>query len=93
MRLAGHAQTGVLRVIIAVVSRSDDWVDRAKTTLGALRRSLEAEGGSLVVSQGPPEIVGAVSAWGALGPAALITSGIQAALDPAGILNRGTSPQ
>ena len=93
MRLAGHAQTGVLRVMIAVVGRSDDWVDRAKTTLGVLRRSLEAEGGSLVVSQGPPEIVGAVSAWGALGPAALFTSGIQAALDPAGILNRGTSPQ
>ena len=46
-----------------------------------------------MVSQGPPEIVGAVSAWGALGPAALFTSGIQAALDPAGILNRGTSPQ
>ena len=93
MRLAAHAHTGVLRVMIAVVSRSDDWVDRAKTALGVLRRSLEAEGGSLVVSQGPPEIVGAISAWGDLGPAALFSAGIQAAFDPAGILARGGLPQ
>jgi glycolate oxidase FAD binding subunit len=93
MRLAGHAQTGVLRVMIGVVGRSDDWVDRAKTALGVLRQSLEAEGGSLVVSQGPPEVVGAVSAWGALGPTALLTTGLQAAFDPAGILDRGGSPQ
>ncbi len=94
MRLAAHAHTGVLRVMIAVVSRSDEaWLDRANTTLGVLRRSLEAEGGSLVISQGPPEIVGAISAWGDLGPASLFTTGIQAAFDPAGILTRGGSPQ
>ena len=93
MRLAAHAHTGVLRVMIAVVSRSDGWVDRAKTVLGVLRRSLEAEGGSLVVSQGPPEIVAAISAWGELGPAAQFSAGIQAAFDPAGILARGGSPQ
>ncbi len=94
MRLAAHAHAGVLRVMIAVVSRSDEaWLDRANTTLGVLRRSLEAEGGSLVISQGPPEIVDAVSAWGDLGPASLFTTGIQAAFDPAGILTRGGSPQ
>ncbi len=93
MRLAGHAHTGVLRVMIAKVSRSDDWVARAKTVLGVLRRSLEAEGGSLVISQGPPEVVVAVSAWGELGPAALLSTGIQEAFDPAGILARGGSPQ
>ncbi len=93
MRLAAHAHVGVLRVMIAKLTRSDDWVDRAKTTLGVLRRSLEAEGGSLVISQGPPEIVGAVSAWGEPGPAAFFTAGIQAAFDPAGILARGGSPQ
>ena len=93
MRLAAHAHTGVLRVMIAKVGRSDDWVDRTRTVLGVLRRSLEAEGGSLVVSQGPPEIVSAVSAWGELGPTALFSSGIQAAFDPAGILARGGSPQ
>ena len=93
MRLAAHAHTGVLRVIIARVTRSDDWVDRAKTALGVLRRSLEAEGGSLVISQGPPEIVDVISAWGELGPAALFTAGIQAAFDPAGILARGRLPR
>ncbi len=93
MRLAAHAHTGVLRVMIDKVSRSDDWVGRAKTVLGVLRRSLEAEGGSLVVSQGPPELVGAVSAWGELGPAALFAAGIQATFDPAGILTRSRLPQ
>jgi len=93
MRLAAHAQTGVLRVMIAVVSRPDDWVNQAKKVLGVLRRALEAEGGSLVVSQGPPEIVAAISAWGELGPAAQFSAGIQAAFDPAGILARGGSPQ
>ena len=93
MRLAAHAHAGVLRVMIARVTRSDGWVDRAKTVLGVLRRSLEAEGGSLVISQGPSEIVGAISAWGELGPAALFTAGIQAAFDPAGILTRGRLAQ
>ncbi len=93
MRLAAHAQSGVLRVMIAVVSRPDDWVNQAKKVLGVLRRALEAEVGSLVVSQGPPEIVAAISAWGELGPAALFSAGIQEAFDPAGILDRSRSPQ
>ena len=93
MRLAAHAHSGVLRVMIAKVSRSDAWVDRAIEALGDLRRSLEAEGGSLVVSQSPPEIVGALGAWGESGPAALFTAGIQAAFDPASILAQGRFPQ
>jgi hypothetical protein len=88
MRLAAHACTGVLRVMIAKVSRSDDWVDRATLALADLRRSLEAEGGSLVVSQGPPEIVGAIGAWSESGPTAVFSAGIQAAFDPASILSR-----
>ena len=35
-----------------------------------------------MISQGPPEIVGAVSAWGELGPAAFFSVGIQAAFEP-----------
>jgi glycolate oxidase FAD binding subunit len=93
MRLAAHAHTGVLRVMIAKVSRSDAWLDRATEALGDLRRSLEVEGGSLVVSQGPPEIVGLMGAWGQSGPAALFTTGIQAAFDPASILAQGRFPQ
>jgi hypothetical protein len=87
MRLAAHAHTGVLRVMIARVGRSGEWVDRATTVLVDLRRSLEAERGSLVVSQGPPEIVGAVGAWGESGSSALFSAGIQAAFDPASILS------
>ena len=92
MRLAAHARTGVLRVMIASVSRSDGWVDGAAAALVDLRRSLEGEGGSLVVSQGPPEIVGPMGAWGESGPTALFTAGIQAAFDPASILARGRLP-
>ncbi len=93
MRLAAHAPTGVLRVMIAKVSRSDAWLDRATAALGDLRRSLEAEGGSLVVSQGPPELVGSMGAWGESGSAALFNAGIQAAFDPASILAQGRMPQ
>ena len=93
MRMAAHAHTGVLRVMIAKLTRSDDGLDQATVVLGVLRRFLEAEGGSLVVSQGPPEIVGAMGAWGESGPKALFTAGIQAAFDPASILAQGRFPQ
>ena len=93
MRLAAHAHTGVLRVMIARMIRSDDGLDQATVVLGVLRRSLEAEGGSLVVSQGPPEIVGAMGAWGESGEVAPFTAGIQAAFDPASILAQGRFPQ
>ncbi len=93
MRLAAHAHTGVLRVMISSVSRMDEWENRATSVLEDLRRSLEAEGGSLVVSQGPPEIVGALGARGESGPGALFTAGIQAAFDPASILAPGRLPQ
>ena len=93
MRMAAHAHTGVLRVMIAKLTRSDDGLDQARVVLGVLRRFLEAEGGSLVVSQGPPEIVGAMGAWGESGPTALFTAGIQAAFDPASILAQGRFPQ
>jgi glycolate oxidase FAD binding subunit len=93
MRLAAHAHTGVLRVMIARMIRSDDGLDQATVVLGVLRRSLEAEGGSLVVSQGPPEIVGAMGAWGESGQVAPFTAGIQAAFDPASILAQERFPQ
>jgi glycolate oxidase FAD binding subunit len=93
MRMAAHANTGVLRVMIAKMTRSDGRLDQAKVVLGVLRRSLEAEGGSLVVSQGPAEILEAMGPWGASGPAAVFNSGIQAAFDPASILAQGRFPQ
>ena len=93
MRMAAHAHMGVLRVMIAKLIRSDERLDQAKVVLGVLRRSLEAEGGSLVVSQGPPEIVEAMGAWGESGPVAVFNAGLQAAFDPASILAQGRFPQ
>jgi glycolate oxidase FAD binding subunit len=93
MRLAAHAHTGVLRVMIAKVTRSDEGLKHATVVLGVLRQSLEAEGGSLVVSQGPPKIVGAVGAWGESGPTAPFAAGIRAAFDPSSILAQGRFPQ
>ena len=94
MRMAAHAYAGVLRVMIAKMTRSDDGrLDQAKVVLGVMRRSLEAEGGSLVVSQGPPEIVEAMGAWGESGPTAVFNAGIQAAFDPASILAQGRLSQ
>ena len=93
MRLAAHACTGVLRVMIAKVTRADEGLKNATVVLGVLRRSLEAEGGSLVISQGPPDIVGAVGAWGDAGPTAPLTAGIQAAFDPSSILAQGRLSQ
>jgi len=93
MRLAAHAYTGVLRVMIAKLSRAEGWLERSNAVLGELRRSLEEKGGSLVVSQGPPEIVGAVGAWGETGPAAVFAERIRAAFDPASILAQGRLPQ
>ena len=93
MRLAAHGYTGVMRVMIAKLSRAENWQERTHAVLRDLRRSLEAEGGSLVVSQGPPEIVGAVGAWGESGPAAVFAERIRAAFDPASILAQGRLPQ
>ena len=93
MRLAAHAHTGVLRVMIAKMTRPDEGLKQATVVLGVLRRSLEVEGGSLVVSQGPPGIVESMGAWGESGPAAPFTTGIQAAFDPASILAQGRFPQ
>ncbi len=93
MRLAAHAHTGVLRVMISQVSRAGEWVDRTVSTLADLRRSLEASRGSLVVSTGPAEIVDALGAWGESGPAAEFNAGVQAAFDPASILTRDRVPQ
>jgi glycolate oxidase FAD binding subunit len=93
MRLAAHAQSGVLRVMIAKVIRGQGWVEGTIALLSDLRRSLEAEGGSLVVSQGPPEVVGSLGAWGEPGPVAPLTTGIQGAFDPASVLARGRMPQ
>lgn len=86
-RLAGHVQSGVLRVIISRIARGEGWVDRAAEVLERVRGGLEAEGGSLTISRGPPELVGAVGAWGDIGAARSLMEALKREFDPAGILS------
>jgi hypothetical protein len=92
-RLAVHAYTGVLRVMIGKLRRADGWPDEAIEVLEGLRRSLVAKEGSLVVSQGPPEIVGPTGAWGTSQSTAIFASRIREVFDPASILSQGRLPQ
>ena len=87
--MAAHAQTGVLRVIIARVHRREGWLESAVSSLANLRLSLESEGGSMVISQGPPEVVGTMGAWGEVGSARGLMRDLQREFDPASILTPG----
>lgn len=88
-RVAAHAHTGLLRVMIARMHRREGWLEAAAAKLEGLRLSLESEGGSLSISQGPPELVVGVGAWGALGGPSELMAGLQREFDPAGILAAG----
>ena len=88
-RMAAHAQTGVLRIMIARVHRREGWVESAVSSLAGLRLSLESEGGSMVISQGPPEVVGTLGAWGEVGSARGLMRDLQREFDPASILTPG----
>ncbi len=88
-RMAAHAQTGVLRVMIARVHRREGWLESAVSFLANLRLSLESEGGSMVISQGPPEVVGTMGAWGEVGSARGLMRDLQREFDPASILTPG----
>ena len=88
-RMAAHAQTGVLRIMIARVHRREGWVEKAVSSLAGLRLSLESEGGSMVISQGPPEVVGTMGAWGEVGSGKDLMRDLQKEFDPASILTPG----
>jgi len=88
-RMAAHAQTGVLRVMIARVHRREGWLENAVAALASLRLSLESEGGSMVISQGPLEVVQSMGAWGGAGPATGLMRDLQREFDPASILTPG----
>ena len=89
MRMAAHAQTGVLRVMIARVHRRGGWLEGAVGALAGLRLSLESEAGSMVISQGPLEVVQSMGAWGEAGSAMNLMRGLQSEFDPASILMPG----
>lgn len=85
-RMAAHAPTGVVRVMIARVHRRDGWLEDAVAALASLRLSLESEGGSMVISQGPVEVVQSLGAWGEAGCARGLMRDLQREFDPASIL-------
>ena len=88
-RMAAHAQTGVLRVMVERMHRQDGWLESAVSSLASLRLSLESEGGSMVISQGPAELAESMEAWGETGPANGLMRGLQKEFDPASILSLG----
>ncbi len=88
-RLAAHAQTGMVRVMIARAHRREGWLEAAVAALAGVRLSLESEGGSMVISQGPLEVVQSMGAWGEAGSATDLMRGLQGEFDPASILTPG----
>jgi glycolate oxidase FAD binding subunit len=59
------------------------------TVLEALRKKLEARGGSLVILRCPHEIKSKTDVWGSAGDALALMKSIKAQFDPAGVLNPG----
>ena len=88
-RLAGHAPSGILRVMISRLDRREGRLDHALAVLERLRLSLEAESGSLVISEGPQDVVGPLGAWGDVGSAGALMAGLQREFDPGAILSQG----
>ena len=89
LRQAAHVQTGVLRVIVARLLRGDGWLERVAHTVGELRRTMDQEGGSLRISQGPPALLDRVGSWGPSGAEAALIHGLKQEFDPEGILAPG----
>lgn len=89
VRFAGHVTAGTLRVMIDSLDRSPGWMEAASRLIHGARGQVEAEGGTLVVSRGPPELVGEVGAWGDPGPLARLMRGMKDSFDPEGVLAPG----
>ena len=88
--LAADVGAGVLRV--AVRTRAGDaeawtpWIP----TLTELRARLEGDGGSMVLTQGPPAVMEEVGAWGRRGEGEeTLMAGLKARFDPRGIMAPG----
>ena len=72
------------------------WLRLEATSAGALREAIlhlrrEAglRGGSLMVAETPPELVGQVDAWGEVGDALPLMRRVKERFDPGGTLNPG----
>lgn len=89
VRMSAHVGAGLLRVAVSGVTwdarNLASWVGE----LRSLRGRLEARGGTLTVSYGPPVLVGELGAWGRVGGEKRIVAGLEAQFDPMGVLARG----
>lgn len=88
MRLSAHVGAGILRAAFRRAPSGEEGTEteRWSRVLGGLRRELEKEGGSLVVSSGPPELVRRVGPWGGMGGEKALVSGLRREFDPRGTL-------
>jgi len=90
VRLAGHVGWGVLRAVLPRIPSGVEERTSLTRALEASRARVEEGGGSLAISQGPPELLQAVGSRGsAAGAEARLVEGLKAQFDPSGILSRG----
>jgi glycolate oxidase FAD binding subunit len=88
-RTALHYSWGVLRIAISGSSLPGGALgisDRVVRVLSELRDELEGEGGSLVLSHGPGELVKEIGPHGKMGGEGKIMAGLKREFDPKGIL-------
>ena len=88
-RMAAHAESGILRVMISRLDRREGGLDRALDVLERVRLSLESQGGSLVISEGPLDVGGHLGVWGEVGSAGALMARLQREFDPGAILSQG----
>ncbi|MGW8265220.1 MAG: FAD-binding oxidoreductase [Longimicrobiales bacterium] len=89
MGLAAHVGWGTLRVGFPRIPTEGEEARELVRTLRELRNRLEAAKGSLVLSQGPSELLREVGAQGGCGPEERLMRGLKEEFDPAGILSPG----
>ena len=82
LRFGAHAANGVVR---AAIRDAEDVAPLVR----ALRPSVAARGGSVVVERMVPAVKRTVDVWGDVGPGLALMRGVKTALDPAGVLALG----
>ncbi len=89
MARALHVGWGVARVAVRGAFPVGGDPEMASLGLGTLRKELEAEGGSLLMSHGPRSLLQALERTGSGGGAGTLLAGLKKTFDPAGILVPG----
>jgi glycolate oxidase FAD binding subunit len=89
-RLAAHAGTGVVRAGLRGIDTGDaSQVERFARFFTAARERLAARGGTLVVTEAPPELKRAVDVWGPPGDAIELMRRVKRQFDPDRLLAPG----